>query len=183
VRITVGTGSAERRFFGEFVAHGVALYGGWTAPLGFGGKMNAALFRLPGLIILLVVLAACTAYDHDTSDTAANLEGFECHFGFAAPPDVTDVYYFADEMGADVLYQLGFEAGPETVARIVSALGLAQTASEEIGLGLAYTFPWWDEQDIQQATLYWKSSEDQDYWWALWYSEATGRIYYLEYSR
>jgi hypothetical protein len=136
-----------------------------------------------GLIILLVALAACTTYDHDVPDTAANLEGFERHFGFAAPSDVEDVYYFADETGADVLYQLGFETGPETVARIVAALDLVPVAdAQEMGLGLAYDFPWWDTADIRQATRYWKSSAERDYGWALWYSEATGRVYYLEYS-
>jgi len=96
--------------------------------------------------------------------------GFERHFGFEAPPDVTDVYYFADEMGVDVLYQLGFEAGPETVTRIVKELDLTQSTSASDGPSpdLAYEFPWWDEQDVQRATRYWKSNAGHDYWWALW---------------
>ena len=149
---------------------------------GVGPKMNTIRFRAIVFIILLATLVACTDYDHDVPDTATNLKGFERHFGFEAPPDVTDVYYFADEMGADVLYQLGFEAGPETVARIVNGLDLKRSDSAGPNPNLGYEFPWWDAQDVQHATLYWKSNEGQDYWWALWYSAPTQRVYYLEYS-
>jgi hypothetical protein len=135
------------------------------------------------LLVLLVALAACTDYDHDTPDTEANRAGFERHFGFEAPSEVTDVYYFADEMGADVLYQLCFAAGPKTVDRIVTALDLAPAIKgRERGLGLAYEFSWWDEDDIHQATRYQKANNSQDYWRVLWYSEVTGRVYYLAYS-
>lgn len=136
------------------------------------------------LLVLLAALVACTAYDHDTPDTAANLAGFERHFGFEPPDDVTDVYYYADEMGADVTYQLGFAAAPETVARIVAALELAQadaTARRDFNLARD-DLAWWDEADIAQAAFYQKTNDKQDYWQALWYSEATGRVYYLEYS-
>ena len=145
-------------------------------------KPSPIRIRWIGWLLLLIVLIACTAYDHDVPDTEANLAGFARHFGFTVPADVTDVYYFADELGADVLYQLGFEASPETVARIVAALDLAPSISETTGLELAYDFPWWDETDIEQATGYRKSTEERDYVRALWYSERTGRVYYLEYS-
>lgn len=39
--------------------------------------MKATQFRLFALIILLVAFAACTDYDHDTPNTAANLADFE----------------------------------------------------------------------------------------------------------
>jgi hypothetical protein len=135
------------------------------------------------VIILILTLVACTDYDHDTPNTAANLAGFERHIGFAAPADVSQVYYFADEMGADVLYQLGFETSPQTVTRIVDGLALEPaTDAYKVGRNLAYDLPWWDEADIQQAALYRKTNAEQDYWWALWYSEATGHAYYFEYS-
>jgi hypothetical protein len=96
---------------------------------------------------------------------------------------VTDVYYFADEMGADVIYQLSFATDPKTVTRIVTALDLTPAAKEQgMGLRLAYDFPWWDENDIQQATPYQRANNSRDYLRSLWYSEATGRVYYLEYS-
>jgi len=135
------------------------------------------------LLVLLVALAACIHYDHDTPDTSANLAGFERHFGFEPPADVTDVYYYADELGVDVTYQLGFEAGPETVARIVAELDLTQADTPGgFGLGVARDFPWWDMEDIKQATLYQKTNTQRDYWRELWYSAATGRVCYLEYS-
>ena len=136
------------------------------------------------LLVLLAALVACTRYDHDVPDTEANRAGFERHFGFEPPDDVTDVYYYADEMGADVLYQLGFVAGPETVARIVAALELAPadaTARRDFNIARD-DLAWWDAADIAQAAFYQKANDKQDYWQALWYSETTGRVYYLEYS-
>lgn len=131
----------------------------------------------------MFLLACGTVYDYDVPDTAANRDGFERHFGFAAPADVADLYYFADELGADVKYQLGFKVGPETVAAVVTALDLAPLdASEARGLSIAHDFPWWDKADIQRATFYQKTNAGEDYWWEFWYSEATGYVYYLEYS-
>lgn len=135
------------------------------------------------LLVALLLLSACSDYDHDVPDTDANRAGFERLFGFAPPADVTDLYYFVDELGADVLHQLGFAAKPETVNQIVTTLDLPPADMADChGLGLAYAFPWWDEDDIRQATFYQKANAQRDYWRALWYSEATGRVYYLEYS-
>jgi hypothetical protein len=134
------------------------------------------------LVCLIIVLGACTDYDHDTPDTSANRAGFERHFDFTPPPDVTELYYFADELGADVLYQLGFSASPETVNRIVTTLDLETTAPDVDATSLPYDFPWWDAAAIDEATLYWKCNADADYYWMLWYHAETGRVYYLEYS-
>lgn len=141
--------------------------------------------KLLGLIglIPLLLLIACTEYDHETPDTAANLAGFEHHFGFEAPTDVQNLYYFADELGADVKYQLGFEASPETVARVVSELNLVPSEKIESTQYLDCEFPWWRKDDIQKATYCWKkTNEGQDYWYLLWYDEDTRRVYYFEYS-
>jgi hypothetical protein len=169
--------TAPRRTANLHGIHEIAAWAGLT-------RHSFALyfFRLIALSAAVVTLVACTPCDPDVPDTEANREGFERHFGFKAPPDVQDVYYFTDEMGVDVLYQLGFEASPETVARIVGALDLAPTDSEGLLSSLTYEFPWWDEADMQRATFYQKSNPEQDYWWVLWYSETTGRVYYLEYS-
>lgn len=132
--------------------------------------------------LLVVVWGACTDYDHDVPDTSANRAGFERHVGFAPPSDVTDIYYFADELGADVLYQLSFVAAPETVERIVAALDLEASTPQVDGALLAYDFDWWDTDALEESDLYWKSNVEEDYWWMLWYHAETQRVYYLEYS-
>jgi len=134
------------------------------------------------VLTALFLIAACTAYDQDVPDTEANRAGFERHFGFAPPSDVTGLYYFADELGADVLYQLSFDAAPETIARIATTLNL-ETASADRGTPeLAYTFPWWDTDDLERTTLYRKTNDTEDYIWQLWYNPGTQQAYYLEYS-
>jgi len=64
----------------------------------------------------------------------------------------------------------------------VSDLDLIQSDAPQSGLGLAYALSWWNEQEIQRATLYWTSNDEQDYWRLLWYNESIRRVYYLEYS-
>jgi hypothetical protein len=91
------------------------------------------------------------------------------------------LYYFADEWLVDEMYQLGFTADQETIEKIISNLGLKQG---ELGttVGLAYEFSWWDEEDVDNLTPYWKSNQDEDYYWYLWYNPESQRAYYIEYS-
>ena len=133
------------------------------------------------LSVLLLVSLACTSYDYDQADTPANQAGFERHFGFSRPDSVNGIYYYADEMGADVVYQMGFEATPETIDRIVAELELVQ---REPGFqsNLARDFDWWNEDTIEELTPYWKSTPDQDYYWMLWYDSDNQQAYYLEFS-
>ena len=95
------------------------------------------------LIIILAFFAnsACTNYDHEQADTVANQKGFERHFGFPTPASVTDLYYYADELGIDVKYQMGFRADPETIQRIVVELDLVQQ-EVTIQSRIAQDFAW-----------------------------------------
>lgn len=133
------------------------------------------------ICVLLLVLFACTRYDFDQPDTAANQAGFERHFGFHPPDSVTELYYYADEMGTDVLYQMGFETKSETVQRIVTELDLVQGEPDSQN-NLARDFEWWNENMIEELIPYWKSTPEQDYYWMLWYDPETQQAYYLEYS-
>ena len=144
--------------------------------------MKIILFRFMSIAAIVLSLIACTSYDHDKPDTLSNQKGFESHFGFAVPTSVSDLYYFADELGADVTYQLGFEANQETIDEIVSDLGLGQEELKTTWVGISYEFPWWDEEDIENLTPYWKSNQDKDYYWILWYDPTSQRVYYLEFS-
>ena len=124
---------------------------------------------------------ACTGYDFDVPDTAANQAGFERHFGFAVPASVSDLYYFADELGADVKYQIGFKTDQQTIERIASELDLVQ-GEPELHFGLAQEFAWWDKEAIKNLTPYWKSNQDNDYYWFLWFDPSSQRAYYIEFS-
>jgi hypothetical protein len=126
-------------------------------------------------------LGACTDYDFDQPDTDANRAGFERHFGFAPPPSVSDLYYYADELGADVKYQLGFRADEGTIDTIVAELELVQE-EPEYEVRLARDLDWWHDDVIRTLTPYWRSDPDSDYYRFLWYDPAGRRAYYLEFS-
>ena len=60
-----------------------------------------------------MVLVGCEPqYNHDQPDTAANRQGFEKHLGVPASDAVSNVYYYADALGADSTYQLGLTVHP-----------------------------------------------------------------------
>lgn len=139
------------------------------------------LSRVLSLVATLLLLCTCTTYDFDQADTPANQAGFERHFGFPAPTTVTSLYYFADELGADGLYQLGFETNSETIEHIITELNLVQQ-EPNIQTGLARDFDWWDNEVIEVLTPYWKHNQDNDYFWFLWYDTDNQRAYYIEYS-
>lgn len=139
-------------------------------------------YALNFLVVTLIGVLCCTSYDYDKPNTPANLKGFERHFGLAAPESVTDLYYFADELGVDVTYRLGFKADQETIDKIISNLRLTQREPELVGPNLGHEFPWWDEKDIGNLIPYWKTNKKKDYYWLLWYNPATHRAYYVEFS-
>ena len=91
------------------------------------------------------------------------------------------MYYYADELGADVKYQLGFKTDEATVVQIIDRLDLQQ-AEPEMWVGLATEFSWWDELALDGLTPYRKTNQDEDYYWFLWYNPETQRVYYLEFS-
>ena len=136
--------------------------------------------------VALTFIACCcgifTDYDIDQPDTPANKEGFERHFGFPVPASVSDLYYFADELGADGKYQLGFTTDQETIERIVSELDLTQGEPAFNCIGLIYEFDWWEKDVVNGLTPYWKSNQDNDYYWFLWFDPSSQRAYYIEFS-
>ena len=75
------------------------------------------------VIVVTLISIACicnifTDYDYDQPDTAANREGFAQHFGFPALASVSDLYFYADELGADVTFQFGFVTDQETTSHL-----------------------------------------------------------------
>lgn len=136
---------------------------------------------LGAIILGMLLLSACTDYDYDQPDTPANRAGFERHFGFEAPESVSDLYYYADELGADVTYQLGFTVDRATVDRIVAELDLMQ-GEIVFNATFAREFDWWNVDTVEALTPYGWRNDDEDYYRFLWYDPAARRVYYLEYS-
>jgi hypothetical protein len=149
--------------------------------------MNLQTIRLSVITTVALTSLAClcglfTDYDFDRPDTPANQEGFKRHVGFPAPDSVSDLYYFADELGADVTYQLGFNADQETMLAIVSALDLVQEEPAFDCAAFARAFDWWEEDAVAGLTPYWKSNPDGDYYRCLWFDPESRRAYYIEFS-
>ena len=134
-------------------------------------------------IFLLFALAlfACTRYDVSTPDTSANRAGFEQRLGVKPTADVKGVYFYADELGGDVKFQLRFECSQKTIDAIASHLGLTAAAPPENRLRGRDDLGWWKEQSLKALACYWKA-DGQKYFRFLWYDAAKGEAFYLEYS-
>lgn len=102
--------------------------------------------------------------------------------GAAVPTTVSQVYYFADGLGADSTYQLGFTTDAATLATLVIQLGLAPGQPDFGVEGIARDLPWWNREHLAQATPYWKTTTAADYYWLLWYHPPSQRAYWLEFG-
>jgi hypothetical protein len=133
--------------------------------------------------LIFLSLASCTEYNLEIADSPANRKGFEQSFGFAADANVTQVYYYADEFGADVRYQLSFKCPRFVVDKIISELSLKPVPQDTADslLDPRDDLPWWKPDSIDGRDL-WIKEEKNQYYRQLWYSEKDGMAFYLEYS-
>ena len=132
--------------------------------------------------LLIVISAGCEPqFDHDRPDTDANKAGFRRHFNFSAPATVTNLYYWADGLGADIKYQLGFTAGQETIDRIVAELHLEKNDLDSSAL-FSHDFDWWSMDEIESLPVFSKKVDGKDYYKYLMYDSESRHAYYLEFS-
>lgn len=90
----------------------------------------------------LLTLNSCTRYDIDIADSPNNQSGFKYHLGQAPTAEISGIYYYANELGADVSYQLRFEATEATVQPLIQSLGLSNMSSPPLSKPLlAQTSP------------------------------------------
>lgn len=135
------------------------------------------------LIVAVTAICCCAQYDPLTPDTPANKKGFERHLGFVPPPTVSEIYYYDDEIGIDVLYLLGFRADQQTIDKIIMIQGLEQhDGPVDVSVLEGDGFPWWNQDDVDTLIPYWRQSKDEDYFLFLWYNPETKCAYFLEYS-
>jgi hypothetical protein len=141
------------------------------------------IYRVPVVVIIAILLIyGCTAYDIGTPDSEANRKGFEQHLKLKPTEAVSQVYFYADELGADVRYQLSFKCNKEIINQIVTNLSLKQEPANNSGLDPRDDLRWW-KPDSTSGRTFWKREEENDYFWELWYSEKDNIAFYHEYSK
>jgi hypothetical protein len=140
------------------------------------------IYRLPiPAAITAMLMCGCTAYDVDTPDTKSNRAGFERHLKTKPSAAISQVYYYADEMGADVRFQLSFKCDRKTIEQIVTTLSLAQAPPDYKGLAPRDDLKWWKPDSTKDRTL-WIKEKKHEYSRELWYSERDSKAFYHEYS-
>ena len=90
------------------------------------------------------------------------------------------MYYYADTFGSDANYQLGFTADEATVTKIVEELALKDQDPKANATGREYDC--WKTDDFARLRFFWTKHPEREYYRYLWYDNALGRVYYLEFS-
>ncbi len=132
-------------------------------------------------VIVAVCMVGCTSYDVDTPDTPANRKGFEQHLKIKPTETVSQIYYYADEMGADVSYQLSFKCDKKTIDQIVTKLSLIQATADHTRVNPRDDLKWWKPDSTKGRNL-WVKEKKNEYYWRLWYSEQDNIALYYECS-
>src|SRR5262245_170211 len=111
-------------------------------------------------------------YTANKPDTSENIKGFEIRFGFSPTADVTELYYYADTLGIDGKYQLGFKANLSTIERIIAENSLQQT--DDCGPPtFAAEFTWWKSSELAALESCWIGGVEGKSTQYLWYDEQT----------
>lgn len=148
----------------------------------FAERIEMRSTTLAGLVAVFCVMTfGCSNYDLDTPDAPANRKGFEQHLGFKPGKEISQVYFYADELGADVRYQLSFKCNKKVIDSIISRLSLVPASETFHGLAPRDDLPWWKPDSIK-GRAHWVKEKKDTYYWDLWYSEDDQIAFYQEYS-
>ena len=131
------------------------------------------------IIIISFTIYGCARYDVNIPDTVDNRNGFEDHLKIKPDETISQVYYYADELGSDVRYQLSFKCNKETIKKIISKLSL--TSGDYSGLAPRDDLTWWKPDSTKERT-HWVKKINDKYYKELWYSEKDRTAFYHEYS-
>ena len=130
--------------------------------------------------LTLVCALVGSRVDADKADTAANIRFFRRRFGFPPGRAYTGIVCLADELGADVWYQLVCTCDGAAMRRLVRALGLQSAPAEALLAKPREMPPGWPA-GVTKDLPAWSRQEFRRYR-TLWFSEQQGRLYYLEYT-
>jgi hypothetical protein len=144
-------------------------------------SINLKLIRNSFLFVLLAIASCFTDYDVNTADTKANINGLKRHCKVQISNDISKVYYYADEFGADVIYQLSFKCDQPTIDKIIHSLSLKVAPSEFNGLDPRDDLGWWNSKSLNNRS-HWVHIVQNAYYKELWYSKKDNIAFYIEYS-
>ena len=130
--------------------------------------------------LTLVCALVGTRVDADKADTAANITFFRRRFGLPPGRAYTGIVCLADELGADVWYQVFCTCDAASMRQIVKALGLQPAPAESLPATPREMPPGWPA-GVTTDLPAWSRQEFRRYR-TLWFSEQQGRLYYLEYT-
>lgn len=123
-------------------------------------------------------------YDADQPDTRFNRQRFEEHLQLPCPPDVQQLYCYADELGADATYRFAFRCKPATARLIRQRNSLRPDSAQRSGAPLLGAFePFWWPSDLHQRLRAYSRHKPLQWHRFFWYDSLEQRAYYLEFTQ
>lgn len=147
-------------------------------------KLKIKDMRLLRIITCFTIMTflSCTNFSIDTPDTKGNIRGFKSIIDVPKTDDVKDIYFFADELGFEPLYQFSFSCDISTINRIINEhkLKKIQKDPNDIPIGVGQKFKWWDCMFVDTLNLHWSRFDTTaNHVIDLWYDSKNSRGYYL----
>lgn len=109
-------------------------------------------------LFILFLIVSCTNFNTDKPDTRSNISGFKNIVDVPKTEDIKDIYFFADELGFEPLYQFSFTCKPSTIVNIINRHHLTKVQKRENDYynGVGQQFKWWDRLHVDSLNLHWK---------------------------
>ena len=133
-------------------------------------------------VTVIFFSAACTRYDHNVPDTEANRKVFRMLTGITPGKEISHIYAYADEFGADPLYCAAFMTTAQVVEQIVQNLKMQKHPSSADGTPSGpENISWWNSKERQKSQLYKAENKKQRVIYCLWHDRQTGKCQLLKW--
>lgn len=131
--------------------------------------------------ILSFLFLGCSRYDAKTPDTQANRKGFAHIIGFSPTSDVTEIYFYADEMGFEPLYCLAFQSSPKNVKKIIEKFNLKKNNNTnwEEPFAVPKDLFWWNAEERKKSEFYSSQVEQTETAYYFWYNPQNSKCQFM----
>lgn len=131
--------------------------------------------------IILLLPGGCSRYNAKKADTQENRKGFARVTGIDPGSDVTEIYFYADELGWDPLYCFSFQCSRKTAQKIIEHLKLKK--NENADWQEPFPVPddlfWWNSEERKNSVFYCRRMEQPEKTYYFWFHPRSTKCQFM----